>query len=245
VSGLGTEIAKMQLKARTTAIYLSDAKKNQESNRFNNKNEKPINKDKGHHNNAVITPVSRLITIALITATLHPPALALDERSLTQPPPAAARGVQPVAAVDVERFLGSWYEIARIPAWFQNRCVKDTTAHYQLRRDGKITVINRCVTRGGNIDQANGLARVLDPATTTRLQVSFVSLLGWRPFWGDYWIIGLDPDYRWLVVGDPKRQYGWILSRSSVLEPALLEAAFLSLESNGYARERFVLTPQS
>ena len=193
-----------------------------------------------------VARLSRLIVIALFATTLHPPALtpARGEPTLSQPPPSASRAVQPVAAVDVERFLGSWYEMARIPAWFQNRCVKDTTAQYQLRRDGKITVINRCVTRRGDIDQAKGLARVLDPATTTRLQVSFVSLLGWRPFWGDYWIIGLDPDYRWLVVGDPKRQYGWILSRSSVLEPALLEAAFLSLERNGYARERFVLTPQ-
>jgi apolipoprotein D and lipocalin family protein len=152
--------------------------------------------------------------------------------------------VTPVAAVERQRFLGSWYEIARIPAWFQNRCVKDTTAHYQLRNDGRITVINRCLTRRGDLDQATGVARVLDPATTTRLQVSFVSLLGWRPFWGDYWILGLDPDYRWLAVGDPKRQYGWILSRSAVLEPALLEAAFQSLERNGYPRERFVLTPQ-
>jgi apolipoprotein D and lipocalin family protein len=151
--------------------------------------------------------------------------------------------VQPVPAVDLERFLGSWYEIARIPAWFQNRCVKDTTALYQLRTDGKITVTNRCITRKGDIDQAVGLARVLDPATKARLQVSFVSLLGWRPFWGDYWIIGLDPEYRWLVVGDPRRQYGWILSRTSVMEPALLEAAFQSLERNGYGRGRFVLTP--
>jgi lipocalin len=86
----------------------------------------------------VTAAVSRLIAIALMTATLHPPGLARTqaqgEPSLTQSPPSATRDVQPVAAVDVERFLGSWYEIARIPAWFQNRCVKDTTARYQLRR---------------------------------------------------------------------------------------------------------------
>jgi len=192
----------------------------------------------------------RLIGLVLITASLSAPAMAWVPGVSAQTTSPAADGitvaaVQPVPAVDLERFLGSWYEIARIPAWFQNRCVKDTTARYQLRRDGKIAVINRCVTRTGEIDQAKGLARVLDPATTTRLQVSFVSLLGWRPFWGDYWIIGLDPDYRWLVVGEPKRQYGWILSRSSVLEPAFLEAALLSLERNGYSRARFVLTPQS
>jgi len=191
-------------------------------------------------------PMARLMAMALITALLQPPAQAQAQAqgapSLSQPP--THRDVQTVAAVDLDRFLGSWFEMARIPAWFQNRCVKDTTARYQLRGDGRITVINRCLTRRGNIDQAEGLARVLDPATRTRLQVSFVSLLGWRPFWGDYWIIGLDPDYRWLAVGDPKRQYGWILSRTAVLEPTLLEAAFQSLERNGYSRERFVLTPQ-
>jgi apolipoprotein D and lipocalin family protein len=190
----------------------------------------------------------RLIGLVLITASLSAPAMAWVPGVSAQTTSPAADGitvaaVQPVPAVDLERFLGSWYEIARIPAWFQNRCVKDTTALYQLRTDGKITVTNRCITRKGDIDQAVGLARVLDPATKARLQVSFVSLLGWRPFWGDYWIIGLDPEYRWLVVGDPRRQYGWILSRTSVMESALLEAAFQSLERNGYGRGRFVLTP--
>jgi apolipoprotein D and lipocalin family protein len=190
----------------------------------------------------------RLIGLVLITASLSAPAMAWVPGVSAQTTSPAADGitvaaVQPVPAVDLERFLGSWYEIARIPAWFQNRCVKDTTALYQLRTDGKITVTNRCITRKGDIDQAVGLARVLDPATKARLQVSFVSLLGWRPFWGDYWIIGLDPEYRWLVVGDPRRQYGWILSRTSIMEPALLEAAFQSLERNGYGRGRFVLTP--
>lgn len=182
----------------------------------------------------------RRIAIALISAGLW---------ALTPTPAAhgaaAAASVQPVPAVDLNRFLGSWYEVARIPAWFQNRCVKDTTASYQLRSDGKISVTNRCLTGKGQIDQAVGLARVLDPTTKAQLQVSFVSLLGWRPFWGDYWVIGLDPDYRWLVVGDPKRQYGWILSRNRVIEPALLEAAFQSLERNGYSRARFVLTPHT
>jgi len=192
------------------------------------------------------TRLAHLAGLTLLTASLCGQGLAAEPRSLpvASASSAHASAVIPVAAVERERFLGSWYEIARIPAWFQSRCVKDTTARYQLRNDGRITVINRCLTRRGDVDQATGLARVLDPATTTRLQVSFVSLLGWRPFWGDYWIIGLDPDYRWLAVGDPKRQYGWILSRSPILEPALLEAAFQSLERNGYTRERFVLTPQ-
>ena len=186
--------------------------------------------------------LSRGIALALITASLWPGAQVNGQPLSPQAAPAAV--VQAVPAVELERFLGEWYEIARIPAWFQQRCVKDTTARYQLRNDGRITVTNRCLTRTGAIDQAQGLARLVDPVSKARLQVSFFSLLGWRPFWGDYWIIGLDPEYRWLVVGDPKRQYGWILSRTPVLDPPLLEAAFQSLERNGYERARFALTPQ-
>ena len=208
---------------------------------------------------AAIAMRRRPIAMALITASLCAQAIAKGPVASAQTTSPAAgviteasepssdsdASVKPVPAVDLNRFLGSWYEVARIPAWFQNRCVKDTTARYQLRTDGTITVTNRCITRKGQIDQAVGLARVLDPATKARLQVSFVSLLGWRPFWGDYWVIGLDPEYRWLVVGDPRRQYGWILSRNPVIEPALLEAAFQTLERNGYPRARFVLTPHS
>ena len=187
---------------------------------------------------------ARAIAMAALAAGLFAPVRAQEPAvpvPLTRP---AASSVTPVAAVEIDRFLGEWYEIARIPAWFQNRCVKDTTARYQLRSDGKITVINRCITRKGQIQQAQGLARVIDPLTKAKLKVSFVSLLGWRPFWGDYWVIGLEPQYRWLVVGDPSRQYGWILSRSPVMDPAQLEAAFQILERNGYPRASFVLTPQ-
>lgn len=185
-----------------------------------------------------------LIGMALIAASLGAPVLANEPTANVQATSPTGEVIA-VPAVDLERFVGEWYEIARIPAWFQNRCFKDTTARYQLRDDGRITVTNRCLTRTGGIDQAVGLARVLDPASKSKLKVSFVSFLGWRPFWGDYWVIGLDPDYRWLVVGDPKRQYGWILSRSPLMEPPQLEAAFAILERNGYGRARFALTPQS
>ena len=149
-----------------------------------------------------------------------------------------------MAAVDLQRYTGLWYEIARIPAWFQSTCWRDTTASYQLRDDGRITVTNRCIRRNGSVETARGLARVTDPLTKSRLQVSFVSFLGWRPFWGDYWIIGLDPQYRWAVVGDPSRRYGWILARTPMLESPSLETTFAVLERNGYQRTSFVLTPQ-
>ena len=160
-------------------------------------------------------------------------------------PPLGAATVMPVVSVDLQRYEGLWYEIARIPAWFQSSCVRDSTARYQQRPDGRLTVINQCLRRNGSVDRATGLARVVDPASNARLQVSFVSFLGWRPFWGDYWILGLGPEYRWAVVGDPSRRYGWILSRTPVLAPASLAEAFAVLERNGYRPGSFVLTPQS
>jgi apolipoprotein D and lipocalin family protein len=153
--------------------------------------------------------------------------------------------VTPVAAVDLGRYVGLWYEIARVPAWFQSRCERQTTAQYQLRDDGRITVLNQCIKRNGTVDRARGLARVIDRSTNSRLQVSFVSVLGWRPFWGDYWVLALDPEYRWAVIGDPRRRYGWILSRSPQMDAATLNLCFQALERNGYQRSRFVLTPQS
>lgn len=185
-----------------------------------------------------------LVGIALAAITLSPVAVAgsssLDE---SQASTTALAAVTPVVAVDLQRYLGLWYEIARIPAWFQSGCVRATTARYQRKDDGRIEVLNACIRRNGSFDEARGVARVIDRSSNARLQVSFFSVLGWRPFWGDYWIIGLDPDYRWAVIGDPGRRYGWILSRTPALDGATLATTFQVLEQNGYRRSRFVLTP--
>jgi len=133
--------------------------------------------------------------------------------SVPGPPP-----VTTVPGVDLERYAGLWHEIARIPNRFQDQCAGGTTAEYTLREDGRLDVVNRCRREDGEWDQAEGVAKVSDDGDRTRLKVSFVSFLGWRPFWGDYWIIGLDDDYRWAVVGTPDREYGWILAREPVLD---------------------------
>jgi apolipoprotein D and lipocalin family protein len=88
----------------------------------------------------------------------------------------------------------------------------------------------------------SGVARIVDTVSNAKLQVSFVSLFGWQLFWGDYWIIGLDGDYQWAVVGHPKRKYGWILARSATPDAAVLERAFTVLEQSGYARADFELS---
>lgn len=146
--------------------------------------------------------------------------------------------------VDLKRYAGTWYEIARIPNGFQDQCVKNVTATYSLREDGRIDVVNRCVEEDGSIDEAEGIAQVKDKETYSKLEVSFVSFFGIRPFWGDYWILGLEEDYKYVVVGDPSREYGWILSRAKMMTENELETCFEILRKQGYNPEKFEMTLQ-
>lgn len=154
-------------------------------------------------------------------------------------PAAGEEPLAPVSRVDLNRYAGLWHEIARIPNRFQRQCLRDSLAVYSLRSDGSIAVLNQCFKRNGAVDQARGVARVVDPLSQARLKVSLVSVLGWRPFWGDYWIIGLDPYYRWAIVGEPRRRFGWILSRSRSLDPSSLERINGILERSGYTVRQF------
>ena len=151
-------------------------------------------------------------------------------------PPNENPPVRTVSEVDLQRYLGTWHEIAHFPMFFQRHCIGDTTADYALRPDGDIRVTNRCRTESG-FDQATGHAKVVDGSRNARLRVSFF----W-PFYGDYWIIGLDPDYRWAVVGSPSRKYLWVLARSNDLPDDQLEAALNSARSQGYDLTPLVLT---
>lgn len=151
---------------------------------------------------------------------------------------------QVVKKVDLERYAGIWYEIAKIPNRFQKHCKSGTTAQYKLRDDGKIEVINSCVDEDGEKDDAEGIARVVDNSTNAKLEVSFVSIFGIHLFWGDYWIIGLDSNYEYALVGTPKRKYGWILSRTPKLSEEKLNEAFEILKSQGYDPKQFEMTLQ-
>ena len=158
--------------------------------------------------------------------------------------PSGGGVLAPVSRVDLARYAGIWYEIAKIPNRFQKQCARDTLAQYTLRPDGRIDVVNQCIKRNGSVDQARGIAKVVDAETGAKLKVSLVSLLGWRPFWGDYWIVGLDPNYRWAVVGAPNRKYGWILARSKTLDPDTLQTIATIIERNGYQRGSFQMDGQ-
>lgn len=144
--------------------------------------------------------------------------------------------------VDLERYAGLWYEIARVPNGFQDQCARNVTAEYVLRDDGRIDVINRCVKEDGSEDEAKGLARVEDEASNAHLKVSFFSIFGWRPVWGDYLVIGLGDEYEYALVGSPDRKYGWILAREPELDVALLEALYRQLRDQGYATGSFAPT---
>ena len=153
--------------------------------------------------------------------------------------------LQTVSHVDLDRYIGTWYEFAKIPNWFQKKCARNTTATYAPKDDGRIKVINRCYQADGSPEEAEGTARIVDTTTNAKLEVSFVRILGIQLFWGDYWIIGLDADYRYAVVGTPSRKYGWILSRTRTLSPNDERDAFEILKSKGYNPDDFVKTDQT
>ena len=142
----------------------------------------------------------------------------------------AAQQSQPlrvVDSVDLTRYTGRWYEAARLPNKFQNHCAGDVVVHYTQRDDGRIDVVNRCRTTAGKVDEARGVGRKAgDGKSNARLQVRFApKILSFlSSVWGDYWIIGLGPDYTWAVVGTPNREYLWILSRTPQMSAASYDA---------------------
>jgi len=153
------------------------------------------------------------------------------------------REVEPlnaVASVDLERYLGQWYEIARYPNRFERKCDSDVTATYSKRADGKIEVVNACREGNGRIKQSKGYAKVVDRRSRAKLKVTFF----W-PFFGDYWIVGLDQDYRWAVISEPKRRYLWILSRTPKLDEAVYRGILERVRQLGFDTSRLVMPKQS
>jgi len=145
-----------------------------------------------------------------------------------------------VENVDLDRYAGKWYEIARYPNSFERGCV-GVTAEYTPRDDGRIGVVNTCFESSldGDSRQIRGSARVVDETTNAKLKVTFF----W-PFEGDYWIIDLDEDYQYAVVGEPRRDVLWILSRSPQLDQEIYEGLLSELPAKGYDPERLELVPQ-
>jgi apolipoprotein D and lipocalin family protein len=177
----------------------------------------------------------RVIALLLFTAVMAP----VSSVAEAAPPP-----VRTVRSVDLQRYQGQWLNLASIPAPFLAPCERDITANYTVLPDGLVQVINTC-TIGGVPIPLEGRARVADPTTNAKLQVTFVQQGGQFIFvpGGDYWVIGLDRDYRWAVVGDPDRTGGFILSRTPTLGPRDLIGIIFSLLRSGYDPCRFEITP--
>jgi apolipoprotein D and lipocalin family protein len=147
--------------------------------------------------------------------------------------------METVKQVELDRYLGKWYQVAFIPNSFQSMCIADTQAEYQLD-DKDVRVINRCRTKDGGIEQANGIAKLVENSNNTKLRVSF-----FRPFYGNYWVLDLDPNYQWVLVGEPSRKYGWILSRTPQLDSAIQHSILDKAETLGYQRSQFQVSAQS
>jgi apolipoprotein D and lipocalin family protein len=137
--------------------------------------------------------------------------------------------LESVPKVDLSRYTGRWFEIARYPNRFERKCDSNATANYSLRSDGKISVVNTCKTSEGTLTQSNGWAKVVDQKTGSKLKVTFF----W-PFFGDYWIIDLSPNCEYAVIGEPSRKYLWILSRTAKMDDRLYAEIAGRLAAKGY-----------
>jgi len=142
-----------------------------------------------------------------------------------------------VPHVELEKYLGKWYEIAHLPAKFQEDC-NETTATYTLSKDGSISVLNQC-TKNGKMKQAKGKAKVVDKKSNAKLKVTFF----W-PFYGDYWIIKLGNNYDYSVVGTPNRKYLWILSRTPQMDDNLYSQIIEYVKSKGFDANNLMKTLQ-
>jgi len=157
--------------------------------------------------------------------------LMAKERSLSS--------LEVVSRVDINRYMGTWYEIARYPNRFQKDCLS-SKATYSLREDGKIDVLNQCIQKEHpeRTKEARGKAWVVDPISNAKLKVSFF----W-PFRGDYWIICLADDYSYAVVGHPKRKYIWILAHKPIIEKETYYNIIEEIVKQGYNPEKLIISP--
>lgn len=150
-----------------------------------------------------------------------------------------------VASVDLERYAGTWYEIARLPNRFQKKCAGDVTATYTLRDGGGLNVLNQCRGEDGELKKAEGRARLADKdGPSSKLEVRFApSWLSWLPFvWGDYWVLELAEDYSHAVVGSPDRDYLWILAREPRLDDDVYDELVRRTSNKGYDTSRLERT---
>ena len=147
---------------------------------------------------------------------------------------------EPAKAVDVERYVGRWYELARYENRFERGC-EGVTADYKLRPDGSLDVVNTCRegTTDGKSSSADGHATVVPDSNGAKLEVSFF----W-PFYGDYWVLDRGDDYEWAIVGEPGGTFLWILSRDATPPPEVMEGHIKRVRELGYDTKLLRITAQ-
>jgi apolipoprotein D and lipocalin family protein len=186
-------------------------------------------------------PVSRfaLLALGLLGATFTVLAAARERHDQDE--------LVPIDSLDVPRYLGAWYEIAKYPNRFQKQCEGYTTAHYSLLPDRSLQVVNRCRRADGRFVEAVGVARQPGRFDSPKLEVRFAPrwLSALPMVWGDYWVIDLDPDYRLAAVSEPKREYLWILSRTPTVPRQAYAALLARLERQGFDLDRLQATRQA
>jgi apolipoprotein D and lipocalin family protein len=141
--------------------------------------------------------------------------------------------------VDLTRYQGTWYEIARLPLFWENKCVANVTATYTVRPDGKVTVLNQCRKKDGTETASTGTAEVAG-TENSKLKVTFF----W-PFKGDYWILDLDPDYNWALVGTPNLKNLWVLSRTPQLDKPIFDKLIDQARQLGFDTQKIIYTKQN
>lgn len=177
----------------------------------------------------------------LIWAAISTPVSAADGVA-TQP-----KALATISALDVPRYMGVWFEIAKYPNVFQKKCAALTQAQYRLQDGGTVEVTNQCRKENGDLDSAVGEARQIGAATSPKLKVRFApAWLSLLPFvWGDYWVIDLDEHYQLAAVSEPKREYLWILSRTPVVSVEAYAALLERLQAQGFDLARLERTRQT
>lgn len=210
---------------------------------------------------SLASPLAALLVAASLGSAL--PAVAQNAAPAPATSSAEPAPLVSVPALDLQRYAGRWFEVALIPNFFQRQCASHTVAEYTPQPDGTVAVLNSCrkapeaAASGqasspakGELVSARATARLAEPGNpqaVARLQVRFApDWLAWLPLvWANYWVVALDADYRWAIVGEPRREYLWVLSRTPTLDAATDAALMRRVAELGYDPAKLQRTRQT
>lgn len=168
--------------------------------------------------------------------------LLLASLAVASPTSAATLPNEPVRTLALDRYAGQWHEIARLPMYFERKCLDGVTANYVPNADGTVRVENTCTTAKGQMSIV-GVARIKD-GQAGALEVRFApGWLSWLPLsWADYWVIEVDPDYQWAVIGSPGQKHLWILARKVGMDRSLFQTLKEHSRLRGYNVDKLIIT---